>query len=127
MTERRVIQRTHLRRSSVPIYGLAASIVLVIAMSGYLIQNNRAHERELVAFSLQRQESVNDTFMAMCDRLALRDEIIISILTDAAERARANGEPVTAEALENNVAAIKFVQDDCTQEIPQIVNPPPLP
>jgi hypothetical protein len=127
MTERRGIQRNHLRRSSIPIYALAASIVLVIFMSAYLIYNNRVHERELTAFSLQRQESVNDTFMAMCDRLALRDEILINILGIAADRARTQGDRSYAQSLENNMEALKFVQDDCVQEIPRIINPPPLP
>jgi hypothetical protein len=116
-----------MRRAALPIYILASAIVLVVGMSGYVIVNNREHDRELARAVVDRQRSVNETLRAMCDRFELRDEIFLRILVDAAARQRAAGDEDAAEGLELNILALQLAQGDCTRDIPKVVTPPDVP
>jgi hypothetical protein len=116
-----------MRKIALPIYVLAIAIVLTTAMAGYVIHNNREHDKELALAVVDRQRSVNETLRAMCDRFELRDEIFLRILVDAAARQRAAGDEDAAEGLELNILALQLAQGDCTRDIPKVVTPPDVP
>jgi hypothetical protein len=114
------------RKVAFPIYLLALSIILAIAVAGYVLYTDRQNDKALVQLAVDRQRSVNETLRAMCDRFELRDEIFLRILTDVAQRRRASGDEEGAEEMEFNILALQLAQGDCVQEIPKVV-PPSVP
>jgi hypothetical protein len=114
------------RKVAFPIYLLALSIILAIAVSGFVLYSDRQNDQRIAEAEVDRQRSVNETLRAMCDRFELRDEIFLRILTDVAQRRRATGDEAGAEEMELNVLALRLAQGDCVQEIPKVV-PPSVP
>jgi hypothetical protein len=114
------------RKVALPIYLLAISIVLAIAISGFVLYSDRQNDQRIAQAVVDRQRSVNETLRAMCDRFELRDEIFLRILTDVAQRRRATGDEAGAKEMELNILALQLAQGDCVQEIPK-VGPPPVP
>jgi hypothetical protein len=110
-----------MRKIAFPIYVLALAIVLTTGMAGYVIYNNRAHDRELAAAVIDRQLAVNQTLRHMCDRFALRDEIFLRVLNEAAARARKAKNLDMAESLELSALALQLAQGECVEEIPKVV------
>jgi siroheme synthase (precorrin-2 oxidase/ferrochelatase) len=116
-----------MRKIAVPIYVLALAIVLVIGMGGYVIVNNRQHDKDIAEAVIERQRAVNETLRSICDRFELRDEIFLRILVDAAARQREAGDEEAAEALELNILALQLAQGDCLQDLPKVTKPPHVP
>jgi hypothetical protein len=114
------------RKVAFPIYLLAISIVLAIAISAFVLYSDRQNDKRIAQAVVDRQRSVNETLRAMCDRFELRDEIFLRILTDVAQRRRASGDEEGAEEMEFNILALQLAQGDCVQEIPK-VGPPSVP
>jgi hypothetical protein len=116
-----------MRKIAFPIYVLAVGIVLTIGMAGYVIYNNRQHDKDIAAAVVDRQKAVNETLRSMCDRFELRDEIFLRILEQSATRQRTLGNIEAAEELELNILALRLAQGDCLKDIPKVVDPPLVP
>jgi hypothetical protein len=116
-----------MRKIAFPIYVLAVGIVLTIGMAGYVIYNNRQHDKDIAAAVVDRQKAVNETLRSMCDRFELRDEIFLRILEQSATRQRTLGNIEAAEELELNILALRLAQGDCIEDIPNVVPPPSAP
>jgi hypothetical protein len=116
-----------MRKIAFPIYVLAVGIVLTIGMAGYVIYNNREHDKQLASLAVERQRGVNETLRGMCDRFELRDEIFLRILEQSAARQRALGNEDAAEELQLNILALRLAQGDCLKDIPKVVRPPAVP
>jgi hypothetical protein len=114
------------KKIALPIYLLALALSLTIALAGYVLYQDRAHNRQISALAVERQRGVNETLRSMCDRFELRDEIFLRILTDVAQRRRASGDEEGAEEMEFNILALQLAQGDCVQEIPKVL-PPSVP
>jgi hypothetical protein len=114
------------RKVAFPIYLLAFSLVVIVAMAGFVLYNDRQHDKQLAEAVIDRQRSVHETLRAMCDRFELRDEIFLRILVDVAARRRTAGDETGAEEMEFNILALQLAQGDCVQEIPKVV-PPSVP
>jgi hypothetical protein len=115
------------RKVAFPIYLLAFSIVVTIAVAGFVLYTDRQNDRKLAELTVDRQRSVNQTLRAMCDRFELRDEIFLRILVDVAQRRRASGDLEGAEEMEFNILALQLAQGDCVQEIPKVLPPLSVP
>jgi hypothetical protein len=92
------------RKVAFPIYLLAFSIVVTIAVAGFVLYTDRQN-----------------------DRFELRDEIFLRILVDVAQRRRASGDLEGAEEMEFNILALQLAQGDCVQEIPKVLPPLSVP
>jgi hypothetical protein len=103
-----------MRKIAFPIYVLALGIMLAIGSAGYVIINNRQHDKELAAAVVERNRAVNETLRGMCDRFELRDEIFLRILEQSAE-------------LQLNILALRLAQGDCLKDIPRVIQPPHVP
>jgi hypothetical protein len=114
------------RKVAFPIYLLALSIVLAIAVAGFVLYSDRQNDQRIAQAVVDRQRSINETLRAMCDRFELRDEIFLRILVDVAQRRRASGDEAGAEEMEFNILALQLAQGDCVEEIPKVV-PPSVP
>jgi hypothetical protein len=116
-----------MRKIAFPIYVLALGIMLAIGSAGYVIINNRQHDKELAAAVVERNRAVNETLRGMCDRFELRDEIFLRILEQSAARQRALGNTEAAEELQLNILALRLAQGDCLKDIPIVIQPPHVP
>jgi hypothetical protein len=110
----------NLRRVALPIYALAASILLVLALFTYVVVQDVQHDHDLARISAARQVDSNAFFRAVCDKFEIRDEIVLSLIRPAHLRALAQGERVYADILENATIALETAQGDCDNQIPQI-------
>lgn len=115
------------RRVAWSIYALAASIVAIVLLVGYIVYSNREHDRDLARVSLERQLDSNLFFREVCDRFALRDEIFLSILQASYGRALERGEQVAAESLLSSIVALREAQGNCRKQIPKVRKPPAAP
>ncbi len=112
------------RRVAWSIYALAASMIAIVALVGYIVHSNRSHDRTLAQISLDRQADSNLFFESVCDKFELRDEIFLRILQGSYSRALERGEKVAAESLLGSIVALREAQGNCRAQIPRIRRPP---
>lgn len=115
------------RRAAWPVYALGAAIVFFMASFAYTYWTNRQHDGDLARLSLQRQADSNRFFEEVCDRFAIRDEIVLRVLQEAYGRALVRGDRVYAESLLTPIVALREAQGECEPSIPDIRKPPSPP
>ena len=96
---------------------MTLSIVVVIAMFGYVIREQGRHRAELAASVQTREENVTAYLEELCERLEIRDEIQVGYLQAAAAR-YTKSDPDYAETLSRAAEALLVSQSGCREGIP---------
>ena len=96
---------------------MSLSIVLVIAMLGYVIREDGNHRAELALAVQTRGEALAAYLEELCERLQIRDDIQISYLQAASAR-YAKEDPEYSETLASAAQALEITQSGCLEGIP---------
>jgi hypothetical protein len=100
---------------AVPVYVMAASILISVLLVGYILRENAQHQKDLIQ---QRTELIQFLRVEVCERLLLRDEIQIQYLAAAVLRYQ-DDDPEYAAQLQTAVQALQFTKNGCASELPE--------